>query len=126
MDDLQASEALDKLALIKDAMTVRRAFGDVYEIDGFTIIPVAAVSGGGGGGARKEGGPTDPSRAPGLGLGFRAVVRPVGIVVVKDGKVRWQPTVDVMRIVLCGQLLVAVAIVAMRGRRCRTNAGQRG
>jgi hypothetical protein len=35
--------------------------------------------------------------------------------VVNEGKVSWQPTVDVMRIVLGGQLLGLAAILAARG-----------
>jgi hypothetical protein len=34
--------------------------------------------------------------------------------VVKDGEVTWQPAVDVTRIVVGGQLLALVAILAVR------------
>src|ERR1035437_6566024 len=34
----------------RDAMTVKRVFGDPYEKDGVTVIPVANVMGGAGGG----------------------------------------------------------------------------
>jgi hypothetical protein len=41
-------------------------------------------------------------------------VRPVGVVVVQGGNVKWQPTVDVNRIVLGGQLLALAAILVIR------------
>jgi hypothetical protein len=50
-------------------------------------------------------------------MGFGATVRPIGVVVVNDGKVRWQPTVDVMRIILGAQLLGLAAILTVRRRR---------
>jgi hypothetical protein len=39
--------------------------------------------------------------------------------IVKDGEVTWQPAIDVMRIVLGGQLPCLAAIFALRGRRKR-------
>ena len=118
MADMQGSSALDKLGAVKDAMTVSRAFGDSYHVDGVTIIPVAAVRGGGGDGTGtgtgKEGVPGEKGTGSGAGLGFGAAVRPIGVVVVKDGKVSWQPTIDVMRIILGAQLLALAAIFAVR------------
>jgi uncharacterized spore protein YtfJ len=109
------STALSKLGAVQDAMTVKRVFGDAYELDGATVIPVAAVRGGGGGGGG-EGGPPDAEESgSGAGLGFAFNVRPVGAFVVKDGTVSWVPSVDVMRIVMGGQL-VAVAAVLTFGR----------
>jgi uncharacterized spore protein YtfJ len=119
MSEAQTSSVLNRLGAVKDAMSVSRAFGDSYRVDGITIIPVATVRGGGGGGSGtgtgKEGTPGERETGSGTGLGFGAVVRPIGVVVVKDGKVRWQPTIDVMRVILGAQLLGLVAILA--GRR---------
>jgi uncharacterized spore protein YtfJ len=108
------SSALEKLGAIKDAMTVSRAFGESYHVNGVTIIPVATVRGGGGGGT---GTGTDSAgeKGTGSGLGFGAAVRPVGVVVIKDGEVTWRPTIDVMRIILGAQLLALAAIFAFRG-----------
>jgi hypothetical protein len=47
-------------------------------------------------------------------VGFGASVRPIGVVVIKDGQVSWQPTIDVMRIILGAQLLGLAAILAIR------------
>ena len=44
------TSALSRLDAVKDVLTVKRVFGDAYEVDGVTVIPVAAVRGGGGGG----------------------------------------------------------------------------
>jgi uncharacterized spore protein YtfJ len=118
MSDTQTSSVLNRLGTVKDAMTVSRAFGDSYQVDGITIIPVATVRGGGGGGSGtgtgKEGADGEKGTGSGAGLGFGAIVRPIGVVVVKDGNVSWQPTIDVMRVILGGQLLGLAAILAIR------------
>jgi uncharacterized spore protein YtfJ len=48
MTNTQLSAVLDKLGAVKDTMTVSRVFGDSYQVDGVTIVPVATVRGGGG------------------------------------------------------------------------------
>jgi uncharacterized spore protein YtfJ len=115
MADDGITQALSKLDAIKDIMAVRRVFGEAYELDGASIIPVAAVRGAGGGGG---GGATDPqtdAAGSGLGVGFAVDARPVGVLVVKDGEVTWRPTFDVMRIVLgAGQLLGVALFLAWR------------
>ncbi len=101
---------------IKDAMTVRRLFGDAYEVDGVTVIPVAVVRGGAGGGGGEGTGDQNGNVGTGVGggMGFGINARPVGVYVVKNGEVTWQPAVDVMRIVVGGQFLALVAILAVR------------
>jgi uncharacterized spore protein YtfJ len=115
MNDTQAPSALDKLGAIKDAMTVQRAFGESYQVNGVTVIPVAAVRGGGGGGIGTGNEGSDEKRTgSGSGLGFGAAVRPIGVVVIKDGRVSWRPTIDVMRIILGAQVLGLAAILTLR------------
>lgn len=116
MTEMQASSVLDKVGAVKDVMTVSRAFGESYQVDGITIIPVATVRDGGRGRSdtRKDGPSGEEGRGIGARLGFGATVRPVGVVVIKDGKVSWQPTIDVMRVILGGQLLGLAAILALR------------
>jgi uncharacterized spore protein YtfJ len=111
MTDSQVSSLMDRLGMVKDTMTVSRVFGDPYQVDGVSIVPVAVVRGGGGSGG--DGGPSG-GQSPGGALGFGIHVRPVGVYAVKDGKVTWQPAVDVMRIILGGQLLGLVAILSVR------------
>jgi uncharacterized spore protein YtfJ len=115
MTDNQLSSMLDKLGAVKDTMTVSRVFGESYQVDGVTIVPVATVRGGGGGGGGEG---TPPGRdGTGAGLGFGVIVRPLGVYIVKDGDVRWQHAIDVLRVVVGGQLLALAAILALRRRR---------
>jgi uncharacterized spore protein YtfJ len=109
------SVALSKLDAVKDVLTVKRVFGDAYERDGVTVIPVAAVRGGGGGGGGEGDAPDAQGTGSGAGLGFGVDVRPVGAFVVKDGTVTWSPSIDAMRIVMGGQL-VALAGILVLGR----------
>ncbi len=101
----------------RDALTVRRVFGDPYERDGVTVIPAAVVRGGAGGGAGREDG-----RQEGSGAGFGLSARPAGAFVITEGTVTWQPAVDVTRIVTVAVLgwvatgwLVARALRRPRG-----------
>jgi uncharacterized spore protein YtfJ len=114
MADTPVDAVMQKLDAAKDAMTVRRVFGDSYQVDGATVIPVAVVKGGGGGGGGEGRGPDQQGSGTGAGMGFGVNVRPLGVYVVKDGDVRWQPAVDVMRIILGGQILGLVAILTVR------------
>src|SRR5215208_4037409 len=92
-------EAISKA---QDAVTVRRVYGEPYERDGVVVIPAAKVSGAGGGG----GGEDTTRGGSGSGGGFSLSARPVGAYVIEGGQVRWQPAVDIPRIV--AQLTVAV------------------
>jgi uncharacterized spore protein YtfJ len=71
----------------RDAMTVKRVYGDPVQSDGVTLVPAAAVRGGAGGGG--EGGPEG-----GGGGGFGIVARPIGAYVIRDGSVSWRPAVE--------------------------------
>jgi uncharacterized spore protein YtfJ len=99
-----------------DAITVQRVYGKPYERDGVVVIPAAVVQGGGGGG-----GGEGPDAGGGGGFGIRA--RPAGAYVIREGRVEWQPALDVNRIVLGGQLLVALALLTLRPRA--VNASRR-
>jgi uncharacterized spore protein YtfJ len=93
------SIALSKLDAVKDVLTVKRVFGDAYELGGAMVIPVATVRGGGGGGGGEGDAPGAQGNGSGGGSGFGVNVRPVGAFVVKDGDVTWSPAIDVMRVV---------------------------
>ena len=47
-------------------------------------------------------------------MGFGVNARPVGVYVVKNGEVTWQPAIDVMRIIVGGQIIGLVTILAIR------------
>lgn len=107
----------------EDTFTVRRVFGEAYERDGRLVVPVARVTGMTGSGAGGGGGDMTPrerdgettgapwhGRGDGGGGGFAAHVKPIGVFVVDDEGAHWQPTIDVNRVILGGQ--IAAALVA--------------
>ncbi len=87
----------------REAMSVRRVYGDPIEQDGIVIVPVAAVSGGGGGGG-------DSEDNGGGGFGLRA--RPVGAYVIRDGEVTWKPVIDPSRLTVGWQIVAGIAALA--------------
>jgi uncharacterized spore protein YtfJ len=97
----------------RDAITVKKVYGDPYQKDGVTVIPAAKVMGGGGGGEGE--GPEGPSAGRGAGTGFGIVARPAGAFVIRGNDVTWQPAVDVDRIVAGVFTVAALALlVALR------------
>jgi uncharacterized spore protein YtfJ len=92
----------------RDALTVKRVFGDPIEGAGVTVIPVANVVGGAGGGD----GTSDAGGGSGAGFGLRAT--PAGAYVIKDGDVSWQPAVNVNRAILGGQIVAIVLLLTIR------------
>lgn len=88
----------------KEALTVRRVFGDPYEKNGVTVIPAARVQGGAGGGVGE--GPEGEGKGTGGGFGLNA--RPAGAFVIHGDEVDWRPAVDPNRVVI-GAAIVAVA-----------------
>lgn len=94
----------------RDLLSSRRVFGEPYAVDGVTIVPVAKVGGGGGGGAGTGG--TGGEEGGGGGGAFGA--KPAGVFVIREGKVRWQPAVDVNQVVLGGQLVAIVGLLVLR------------
>jgi uncharacterized spore protein YtfJ len=96
---------------VRDTLSVRRVFGEPYEVDGCTVIPVAKVAGGAGGGGG-EGSKADES-GTGFGTGFGLQARPVGVYQVRDGEVVWKPAIDVTRLAKGGQALAALFAVCL-------------
>lgn len=91
----------------RDAINVRRVYGDPVEQEGVTVIPAAAVGGGGGGGG-------DSEQNGGAGFGLRA--KPAGAYVIRGQEVTWVPAVDVSRIVLYSLVAMLLAAVLLRRR----------
>jgi uncharacterized spore protein YtfJ len=110
------SKLLDRIAEARDAVTVRRVFGEPYEQGGLSVIPAASVRGAAGGGGGT--GP-DATAGSGEGMGFAVTARPIGAYVVRDGQVSWRPAMDLTRVVLVAEALVGVALLvaALRSRR---------
>jgi uncharacterized spore protein YtfJ len=106
--------SLDELlGTAREALSVRRVFGDPYERDGVTVIPAASVRGAGGGGGGK-----DERGQEGDGGGFVLTARPAGAYVLKNGEVTWEPAVDVNRIVTVA-VLGSAAVAWLAGRAVR-------
>jgi uncharacterized spore protein YtfJ len=104
----------------KDAITVRRVFGEPYEKNGITVIPAARVQGGAGGGTGQ--GPEGTGSGGGTGFGVNA--KPVGAFVVTGADVSWRPAIDVNRAILGGQVVAIFALLVARSI-VRANAKKR-
>ena len=95
----------------RDAITVKRVYGDPIERDGVTIIPAARVAGaaGGGGGQDKEGG------GEGGGTGFGMYAAPAGAYIVRPtGDVEWHPAIDRTAILLSAAGVATAALLTIR------------
>ena len=107
----------------RDALSVRRVFGDPYTVDGTTIIPAARIAGGGGGGGGEGTGPDDEG-GHGFGTGFALRARPVGAYQIVDGEITWKPAIDADRLArgaqfLAGLTVACVTLVVLRKHRRR-------
>jgi uncharacterized spore protein YtfJ len=101
------------VAATRDALTVRRVFGEPCERAGVTVIPAAVLRGGAGGGAG-----SDEKGQQGEGGGFGLIARPAGAYVIKDGEVHWRPAFDLNRTIgVVGAVAVAWLLTVGRRRR---------
>jgi uncharacterized spore protein YtfJ len=98
---MNAKEVLEQA---RDALTVRRVFGEPIEREGVLVVPVARVMGGAGSGTGEQG--------QGGGWGGAAV--PAGVYVLNGQDVRWQPALDVNRVILGGQVTLVVGLLVLR------------
>jgi uncharacterized spore protein YtfJ len=105
----------------RDAISVKRVYGEPYEKNGTTVIPAATVMGGGGGGVGS--GPlagmpavagVADATAAGAGAGFGVRAMPAGAYVIKDGEVTWVPALDLGRVIFVGQIVAIVALLVAR------------
>lgn len=99
-----------------DTLKAKMVYGEPYEKDGVTVIPAARVAGGGGGGDGMD----EQHGQQGEGAGIGLTAKPTGAYILKDGKLRWEPAVDVNRLVTVlgvialGALFFAARIVKIR------------
>jgi uncharacterized spore protein YtfJ len=89
----------------RGTLTAKTVFAEPIERDGALIIAAAKVRGGGGGGS-------DSDNNGGGGFGLSA--KPAGAYVVRDGKVSWEPAIDVNRAILGGQVVAIVLLLVLR------------
>ncbi len=103
LDDLQK-----RFQEMQTKAGVRSVFGEVIELDGRKLIPVASVAYGFG-----VGGGQGPKRqvkgeAPGGGGGGGGIrIEPIALIEVTGGELKIQPIVNVTRVALAGMLLSA-------------------
>ncbi len=112
---MKASGFEETIGGYRDALTVKRVFGEPYQKNGVTVIPAASVMGGGGGGEGEN--PEGSGVSRGSGTGFGLAARPAGAYVIRGDEVRWQPAIDVNRIM--AGLFVFATLRLLLGRRRR-------
>ena len=95
-----------------DAFSVKRVFGDPIEKDGFTVIPVAMISGGGGGGRQTEAEGAEGGDE-GEGGGFGGMARPAGAYVITADSVQWHPALDITLLGIGGLVLAALITLVL-------------
>lgn len=102
---------LDELiSKTRDAFEAEKVFAEPFTQDGITVITAATLSGGLGGGTGR-----DEKGQEGEGGGFGLSAKPTGAYVITDGKVRWEPAVDVNRLVaVVGAVAIAAMLLATR------------
>jgi uncharacterized spore protein YtfJ len=114
-------EVQEVIGQARDALTVKRVFGEPYEKNGVTMIPVAKVQGGAGGG----GGEGPEGQGKGSGGGFGISARPAGAFLIRGDEMTWKPTIDITRIALGGQIVAIVALLTIRSiLKARAKAGR--
>jgi len=109
MQAIDVQEAMDKA---KDAMAVGRVFGEPYDKDGLTVIPVAKIQGGAGGGSGEN--PKGEGAGTGTGSGFGVNAKPAGVYVIKGEDAVWRPAIDVNRVIAGGQIVALGALLLVR------------
>lgn len=119
------------ISMARESLDAKMVYTEPYEKNGITVIAAARVAGGGGGGTGR-----DKTGQQGEGGGFGLTAKPSGAYVIKDGKVRWEPAVDVNRLLgTAGMITIAALFLAgriaklrsMSSTGCATTSGeQRG
>ena len=117
-------DAHEVLNQARDAMAVKRVFGEPYEKDGTTVIPVANVMGGAGAGGGTGVGATPEGASEvaggkgaadsGYGMGYGLRASPAGVYVIKGGEVEWKPALDMNRLTLQRAGVAIVALLVFR------------
>jgi uncharacterized spore protein YtfJ len=98
----------------RDAISVKRVFGEPYEKNGVTVIPAARVGGGAGRGGGEGEAPDGQGTGRGSGGGFGLTARPAGAYVIREGDVRWVPAIDANRIIVGAQIVAIALLLTLR------------
>lgn len=101
-------EMLNRIAQVHERASVRTVFGEPFQVDGRTIIPVAKVQYGlGFGMGRKEKEKDEAGAGEGGGGGAGVSIRPIAVLEITGQETKVKPVVDVTRLALAGMLLAA-------------------
>lgn len=103
-------ESMDVLTKARESMNAKTVFAEPITHDGLIVVPAARISGGAGGGTGQ--GKDQATTGEGGGFGLRSA--PVGAFVIKDGSVSWRPALDLNKVILGGQVVAIVALLAAR------------
>lgn len=101
---------------VRQLVGVEHVFGEPIERGDTTVIPVAKIRTGGGGGG--GGGGDDHAGGSGEGGGFGVIAKPVGVYVIRDGTVGWEPSIDVNQVV-SGAFLTVISFFVFGWLRSR-------
>ena len=96
------------MSTITGDLTPKRVFGEPIERDGVVLVPVASVRGGAGAGSGGREG------EEGTGGGGGVAAKGLGVFVVKEGNVSWQPAVDVAKLAIAGQVFALAFMLVLR------------
>ncbi len=128
--DEQMKQIMDK---VQSSANAKAVFGEPYEKDGVTIIPVAKVffSGGAGEGwgkmkmwgknnetANSDTGekpnPDEPGKSMGRGFGGMVKSLPIGYIKIKGGEAVFVETMDKTKLIIGGMVLGGIALIVMK------------
>lgn len=93
----------------RDAITVKRVYGEPFQRGDLIVLPAATVAGGGGAGESEMG---EGKEGSGAGMGMGA--KPAGAFVIEGDHVSWRPAIDVNKAILGGQIVAMVALLTLR------------
>lgn len=105
---------LDSVREVVDSVEARKVYGTPIERDGMTVLPVAKIRSGGGAGGSHASGHDGQQGSEGEGGGMGVAAKPLGVFVIREGKVQWQPALDLNKVILGGQIVVGIALLTLR------------
>jgi uncharacterized spore protein YtfJ len=102
-------EMLNRIGQVHDRASVKTVFGEPFQVNGRTIIPIAKVQYGFGFGVgrSKEKEKEEEESGEGGGGGAGVSIRPIAVLEITGQETKVKPVVDVTRLALAGMLLAA-------------------
>jgi len=107
------ARVLDTLREVVDYVTVGRVFGTPIAQGEMIVLPVAKIGGGAGGGSG-TGPAAEGQDNGGAGGGVGISAKPLGVFVLKNGKVGWRPAIDMNKVIVGGQIVAVTALLVAR------------